>query len=309
MAAAVLELRERASRDPLTGLGHHATFHTELPAARAATPAHRSCALLLADVDGFKDDQRHPGHAAGDEVLRAAARILRSIAPPHGRAFRIGGDEFAMVYECAGEEEARCVGWELRSRAREQLGATLSIGLAIATPVRDARAARRARRRRDVRGQAARPRRRAARSGSAGHDQRVGVGLDGHPLEPALADLAVHVELRVAAAARPRPPRRGGARPASARRSCRGAGPRRGGRARCREPAGRTVTSSAPSRGSAAPTSEPPPNAPVIGDDHLPGAAGVDDVAVDPQPARAAVTRWRPRAARRRRRRAGRARA
>ncbi len=133
MAAAVLELRERASRDPLTGLGHHATFHTELPAARAATPAHRSCALLLADVDGFKDINDTKGHAAGDEVLRAAARILRSIAPPHGRAFRIGGDEFAMVYECAGEEEARCVGWELRSRAREQLGATLSIGLAIAT--------------------------------------------------------------------------------------------------------------------------------------------------------------------------------
>jgi diguanylate cyclase (GGDEF)-like protein len=134
MAAAVRELRERASRDPLTGLGHHATFYVDLPAARAATPPHRCCALLLADVDGFKAINDTLGHAAGDEVLRVAARILRAIAPPHGRAFRIGGDEFAVVYECASEEEARALGWELRSRAREQLGATLSIGLAIASP-------------------------------------------------------------------------------------------------------------------------------------------------------------------------------
>ena len=38
MAAAVLELRERAARDPLTGLGHHATFHDSLPSVRRSTP-------------------------------------------------------------------------------------------------------------------------------------------------------------------------------------------------------------------------------------------------------------------------------
>ena len=132
MAAAVRELRERAARDPLTGLGHHATFHAAVPAARAATPAGRCCALLLADVDGFKAINDTRGHAAGDDVLRTVAGLLREVAPSKGRAFRIGGDEFAIVFECAGEAEARAIGWDLKSRARRPLGTTLSIGLAIA---------------------------------------------------------------------------------------------------------------------------------------------------------------------------------
>ena len=132
MAAAVRELRERAARDPLTGLGHHATFHTELPAMRAATPERRSCALLLADVDGFKAINDARGHAAGDDVLRAVAGLMRAVSPPAGRAFRIGGDEFAMTFKCAGEVEARAVGRELRAQAPRRLGATLSIGIALA---------------------------------------------------------------------------------------------------------------------------------------------------------------------------------
>jgi diguanylate cyclase (GGDEF)-like protein len=133
MAAAVVELRERAARDPLTGLGHHATFNAELPAMRGATLPGRSCAVLLADIDGFKSINDTLGHAAGDDVLRSVARLLRTVAPPGGRAFRIGGDEFAIVFECTGDVDARKVGWELQSRSRG-LGTTLSVGLALAMP-------------------------------------------------------------------------------------------------------------------------------------------------------------------------------
>jgi diguanylate cyclase (GGDEF)-like protein len=132
MAAAVLELRERAARDPLTGLGHHATFYAELPVARETTPVGRRCAVVMIDVDGFKAINDTRGHAAGDDVLRAVAGLLRSVAPMHGRAFRIGGDEFAMVFQCASEVEAREVGWNLQAQARGRLGTTLSIGLALA---------------------------------------------------------------------------------------------------------------------------------------------------------------------------------
>jgi diguanylate cyclase (GGDEF)-like protein len=132
MAAAVHELRERAARDPLTGLGHHATFHAELPATRAAMPAGRRCALVMIDVDGFKAINDARGHAAGDEVLRAVAGLLHAVAPPHGRAFRVGGDEFAMILECGGEADVRRLGRELQSQARERLGTTLSVGVAIA---------------------------------------------------------------------------------------------------------------------------------------------------------------------------------
>ncbi len=128
MAAAVLELRERAARDPLTGLGHHATFYDALPELRGAG---RRCAVLLADVDGFKRINDTRGHAAGDEVLRAMAGLLRAAAPTGGRAFRIGGDEFALVFACDGPAEAEQVGWQLRMQARERLGSTVSVGLAL----------------------------------------------------------------------------------------------------------------------------------------------------------------------------------
>jgi diguanylate cyclase (GGDEF)-like protein len=129
MAAAVLELRERAARDPLTGLGHHATFYDALPGLRSVADR---CAILLADVDGFKSINDARGHAAGDEVLRAMAGLLRAAAPAGGRAFRIGGDEFALVFACEGAAEAERVGWQLRTEARERLGSTVSVGLALA---------------------------------------------------------------------------------------------------------------------------------------------------------------------------------
>ena len=129
MAAAVLELRERAARDPLTGLGHHAAFYEALPVVRESE---RRCALLIADLDGFKSLNDTRGHAAGDDALRAMAALLRSASPNGGRAFRIGGDEFALVFECDGEAEAERVGWELRSQAPSRIGSTLSVGLALA---------------------------------------------------------------------------------------------------------------------------------------------------------------------------------
>jgi diguanylate cyclase (GGDEF)-like protein len=130
----VLELRERAARDPLTGLGHHATFHAALPGLRDAWPAGRRCALLVADIDGFRSVNDARGHAAGDDVLRAAAGLLRAVAPAGGRAFRLGGDEFALVFPCGTDGEAHDVGWDLRSRALGKLGATLSVGVAVAAP-------------------------------------------------------------------------------------------------------------------------------------------------------------------------------
>jgi diguanylate cyclase (GGDEF)-like protein len=132
MAAAVLELRERAARDPLTGLGHHATFHGALSTVRAGLAPRRHCALVVADVDGVKGINDSRGHAAGDDVLRRAAGLLRAVTPPGGRAFRTGGDEFAIVFECDGDDEARRVGWELQSRAPTRLGTSVSVGVALA---------------------------------------------------------------------------------------------------------------------------------------------------------------------------------
>jgi len=67
----------------------------QLPACHGDFPDR--CAILLADVDGFKAINDSRGHAAGDDVLRAVAGVLRAVAPAHGKAYRIGGDEFAIL--------------------------------------------------------------------------------------------------------------------------------------------------------------------------------------------------------------------
>jgi diguanylate cyclase (GGDEF)-like protein len=84
-------------RDALTGLPNRRAFQERLPVelARAARSGH-PLALVLLDLDGFKGVNDRLGHPAGDEVLRAVARILDQ-ARSADDCFRIGGDEFAVL--------------------------------------------------------------------------------------------------------------------------------------------------------------------------------------------------------------------
>ena len=133
--AAVKELRDRAARDPLTGLGHHATFHAKLPRRRErAAEAGKLLAVVLADIDGFKGFNDERGHKAGDEVLVSMASLLGEVSPSDAVAYRLGGDEFAVLVECDGRGAAQQLAWELQGRARDTLGTTLSIGVAVADP-------------------------------------------------------------------------------------------------------------------------------------------------------------------------------
>jgi len=131
-AAAVAELRHRAAHDPLTGLGHHATFGSALPALRAAAATGTAVAVLLADVDGFKGINDRLGHAAGDTILRRVAGQLQFSAPAGAAAYRIGGDEFAVLAPVAGEADALALGQRLAAAVREGVGVTLSMGVASA---------------------------------------------------------------------------------------------------------------------------------------------------------------------------------
>jgi diguanylate cyclase (GGDEF)-like protein/PAS domain S-box-containing protein len=97
----ITELRRMASRDPLTDALNRRAFDVEL--ARC-----RSGALLVIDLDGFKDINDAHGHQAGDELLRViAAAITRRIRRGDALA-RLGGDEFAVLLpRCEMEEAAR----------------------------------------------------------------------------------------------------------------------------------------------------------------------------------------------------------
>ena len=70
-------------------------------------------------------------------ATRSCARSPGCCAPPPpagGSAYRLGGDEFALVFEAAGRPRPSGSAWQLQAQARERLGATLSIGVAVADP-------------------------------------------------------------------------------------------------------------------------------------------------------------------------------
>src|SRR2546423_13674968 len=80
------QLTHRALHDPLTGLGNRA-----LLAERLGEAVDRPFALIMLDLDGFKDINDTLGHPAGDELLVEGARRLRAVGPDETGGRRGGG--------------------------------------------------------------------------------------------------------------------------------------------------------------------------------------------------------------------------
>lgn len=127
-AAHQRELRFLADHDPLTRLLNRRAFVERLDAevARAIRYRH-SFGLVICDLDGFKVLNDQFGHPAGDEALQVFARILQAALRKGDEAFRIGGDEFALVLAEAGEAEAREV---IKRIADDVAGPGASFGIA-----------------------------------------------------------------------------------------------------------------------------------------------------------------------------------
>jgi diguanylate cyclase (GGDEF)-like protein len=117
-AAQRQELRFLADHDPLTRLLNRRAFVERLDGevARATRYGH-SFGLVLCDLDDFKKLNDTYGHPAGDGALRLFARTLRDSLRKGDEAFRIGGDEFAILLAEASEEAAR----EVVHRVSEEL--------------------------------------------------------------------------------------------------------------------------------------------------------------------------------------------
>lgn len=80
--------------DTLTGLPNRARFNEAIAQATGRTRA--GFGLLLIDIDHLKAVNDTMGHAVGDRLIEAVGSRLAAVAP-HGTAFRIGGDEFAVL--------------------------------------------------------------------------------------------------------------------------------------------------------------------------------------------------------------------
>jgi diguanylate cyclase (GGDEF)-like protein len=92
------ELARMSRTDPLTGCLNRRGFEERARrAVESAAQAGGSLAVVLVDLDGFKQVNDTSGHAAGDLVLQQTAERLTAAARPGDLIGRLGGDEFALL--------------------------------------------------------------------------------------------------------------------------------------------------------------------------------------------------------------------
>lgn len=142
--------RDQARTDPLTGLANRSKFDQALEQElRIARRNRQPMALLLIDIDHFKQLNDNHGHPAGDAMLRELARILRNRARrPRDLVARLGGDEFAMLLPETNAQSASTIAAALHADlgqrhadadddAAAALPCTVSIGIDAFVPGRD----------------------------------------------------------------------------------------------------------------------------------------------------------------------------
>ncbi|WP_139981738.1 GGDEF domain-containing protein [Nocardioides litoris] len=125
-------LRSRAERDELTGLLNRGAFFRLLTAVLDDPASARRCAVLVADLDGFKALNDSEGHAAGDRALSSFATTVAAALDGGDAAARLGGDEFAVLL--TEEERAEAFVARVADGLRSELGLdgpTVSFGVAV----------------------------------------------------------------------------------------------------------------------------------------------------------------------------------
>jgi diguanylate cyclase (GGDEF)-like protein len=145
-AAAYEQTKQLATTDALTGVANHRELEAYLDrelqrAAKAGEPF----ALIICDLDHFKEINDSAGHPAGDAVLRhLTRRILVPAVRPKDLVARYGGDEFVLVLRGADSRAALAVAERIRSTVETQAVmidgravSNLSVSLGIAVFPRD----------------------------------------------------------------------------------------------------------------------------------------------------------------------------
>jgi two-component system cell cycle response regulator len=105
----------RAQTDALTGLKNHGALTDHI---RRAVGRGDAFALLMLDLDQFKEFNDHSGHEAGNVLLSRLAGVLREACRESDEIFRYGGDEFAIMLPHTSTEGALEVARKVRAAVR-----------------------------------------------------------------------------------------------------------------------------------------------------------------------------------------------
>jgi diguanylate cyclase (GGDEF)-like protein len=136
-------LEYHASHDGLTGVLNRAALMVRLRAEMSrAWREDNSVAVMLVDLDHFKQVNDNYGHAVGDDVLRAVMESVMHAVRPYDIVGRYGGEEFLVVVPGANEHEAVSVAERVRenvAKLRIDPPVTVSIGATVANGTEDER--------------------------------------------------------------------------------------------------------------------------------------------------------------------------
>ncbi|MEG0003607.1 GGDEF domain-containing protein [Comamonas sp.] len=109
-----------AARDPLTSLDNRRALYLRAPALLAQASPASPGALLLIDIDHFKQVNDLHGHDAGDRLLVTLSDLIRGALPHGALAARLGGDEFVILLRGVSSVAAQALGQDLRAAFAQQ---------------------------------------------------------------------------------------------------------------------------------------------------------------------------------------------
>jgi diguanylate cyclase (GGDEF)-like protein len=135
-----LRRQHEAMHDSLTDLPNRELLRRRATKALALADDRHPLAVMLIDLDHFKEINDTMGHHVGDQVIREVAKRLEEVASDTVTVARLGGDEFAVLLtEVEGPVHASRIAHEIAARLREpvvvdsvRLGVQASVGIALA---------------------------------------------------------------------------------------------------------------------------------------------------------------------------------
>lgn len=140
----VNELTNKAEHDALSGLMNKASYVAQVTEVLSNSGDNRIIALMMFDIDNFKQVNDRLGHVHGDEVIKRMGALLKEFEDPRTVIGRIGGDEFSALKEFSNVSEENAIGYmdtmlkqvlrrfaEVFSEERKECNVSLSAGVTV----------------------------------------------------------------------------------------------------------------------------------------------------------------------------------